>query len=277
MAVFKDFNLARNFNTKHSKTKYALMDDAEKKVNAENLKKTISTQRNAFTKQNTAQKASTLAGYVVAYKIAKSNKPYSEGEFIKDCMVSMSKILCPEKIKEFESVSLSRKTVTTRIDAIALNLSIQFRQSIANFKYFSVTMDESTDTSDTAQLLIFIRGVDDEFNITEELACLQSLKGKTTGQIIYNEFSEGLQNLNAPISKLCNITTDGAPNMVVKNVGFSGIFRNQNPNHDAVFLHCIIHQDVLCKGAIDITHVPNVVSKIINMIRAWYTDNSKNF
>jgi len=268
VAVFKDFNLARHFNTKHSKTKYALMNDAEKKVNAENLKKTISTQRNVFIKQNTAQKASTLAGYVVAYKIAKNNKPYSEGEFVKDCMVSMSKILCPEKIKEFESVSLSRKTVTTRIDAIASNLSTQFRQSIENFKYFSVTMDESTDRSDTAQLLIFIRGVDDEFNITEELACLQSLKGKTTGQIIYNEFSEGLQNLNAPISKLCNITTDGAPNMVGKNAGFSGIFRNQNPNHDVVFLHCIIHQDVLCKAAIDITHVHNVVSKLINTIRS---------
>jgi len=56
--------------------------------------------------------------------------------------------------------------------------------------------------------------------------------------------------------------------MVGKNVGFSGIFRNQNPNHDVVFLHCIIHQDVLYKAAIDITHVLNVVSKLINTIRS---------
>lgn len=72
----KILTFTRHFNTKHSKTKNALMDDAEKKVNAENLKKTISTQRNVFTKQNTAQKASTQAGYVVAYKKAKNNKPY---------------------------------------------------------------------------------------------------------------------------------------------------------------------------------------------------------
>ncbi|GFT91697.1 general transcription factor II-I repeat domain-containing protein 2A [Nephila pilipes] len=128
-------------------------------------------------------------------------------------------------------------------------------------------MDESTDRSDIAQLLIFIRDVDDEFNITEELACLQSIKGKTTGQIIYNEFSDD-QNLNALISRLCNITTDGAPNMVGKNAGFSGIFRNQNPNHDVVFLHCIIYQDVHCKAAIDITHVLNMVLKLINTIRS---------
>lgn len=56
-------------------------------------------------------------------------------------------------------------------------------------------MDERTDRSDTTQLLIFIRSVDDEFNITEELlACLQTLKGKETKQIIYIEFSLGLQN-----------------------------------------------------------------------------------
>ncbi|GFU26379.1 general transcription factor II-I repeat domain-containing protein 2 [Nephila pilipes] len=85
-------------------------------------------------------------------------------------------------------------------------------------------MDESTDRSDTDQLLTFIRGVDDEFNITEELACLRSIKRKTTEQIIYNEFSVGLQNLNAPISRLCNITKDGAPNMVGKKRGIFWYF-----------------------------------------------------
>lgn len=89
-------------------------------------------------------------------------------------------------------------------------------------------MDESTDRSNTAQLLISIICVDDKFNITEEQACLQSIKGKTRGRIIYNEFSEGLQNLNAPISKLSNITTDRAPNMVGKKTrDFQAFFGTQ--------------------------------------------------
>jgi hypothetical protein len=56
-------------------------------------------------------------------------------------------------------------------------------------------MDESTDRTDTAQLLIFIRGIDDSFNLTEKIACLRSLKEKTTDQILYNEFTEGLNQL----------------------------------------------------------------------------------
>ncbi|GBP80348.1 General transcription factor II-I repeat domain-containing protein 2A [Eumeta japonica] len=46
---------------------------------------------------------------------------------------------------------------------------------------------ESTDLFDTDQLAIFIRGVDEEFTVAEELLSLQLLKGTTTGEDIFNE------------------------------------------------------------------------------------------
>ena len=42
-------------------------------------------------------------------------------------------------------------------------------------------MDESNDVQDAAQLLIFIRGVNSNFEVSEELAALQSLTDTTTG------------------------------------------------------------------------------------------------
>lgn len=268
VAVLKDYNLARHFNSKHLGSKYYKMTDEDKKVHSEELKRKISSQQMFFKNQRSVQRSSTLAGHIVAYKIAKSNKPFSEGEFIKDVLISIGKVLCPEKVKDFESIGLSRRTVTKRIEAISSNLTNQLDGRLKKFKYFSVTMDESVDRSDTAQLLIFIRGVDENFVITEELACLRSLKGKTTGKIIYDEFREGMESLNAPISKLINLTTDGAPNMVGKNTGFAGVYKSQNPESETIFLHCIIHQDVLCKAALDINHVLNIILKLINTIRA---------
>ncbi|GBO98573.1 hypothetical protein EVAR_142_1 [Eumeta japonica] len=47
--------------------------------------------------------------------------------------------------------------------------------------------DESTNLPDKAQLAIFIRGVDKEFTVTEELLAVQSLTGTTTGDDISNE------------------------------------------------------------------------------------------
>ena len=55
-----------------------------------------------------------------------------------------------------------------------------------SFRYFSLALDESTDVTDTAQLLVFVRGVDEEFQTTQELAGLASLHGQTTGQEIFN-------------------------------------------------------------------------------------------
>ena len=39
-----------------------------------------------------------------------------------------------------------------------------------------MALDESTDIEDTAQLLVFIRGIDENFEITEELLSLEHLK-----------------------------------------------------------------------------------------------------
>ena len=40
-------------------------------------------------------------------------------------------------------------------------------------------MDDSTDDTDTAQVAIFIRGTDDEYNVTEEMTFLVPLKDTT--------------------------------------------------------------------------------------------------
>lgn len=54
------------------------------------------------------------------------------------------------------------------------NIFEQLQRAAENFWYFSVALDESNDLVDTAQLLIFICGIDDEFNVTEDLATLES-------------------------------------------------------------------------------------------------------
>jgi hypothetical protein len=49
------------------------------------------------------------------------------------------------------------------------------KEKIARLEAFSIALDDSTEP---AQLAIFIRGVDVDFNITEELLVLQPLKGR---------------------------------------------------------------------------------------------------
>ncbi len=68
---------------------------AEKANKALKLATNLKAQQNTFTKQCSIQESVTKASYVVAHKIAKHSKPFSDGEFVKDCMVETADIICP--------------------------------------------------------------------------------------------------------------------------------------------------------------------------------------
>ncbi|GFW49591.1 hypothetical protein TNCV_2843721 [Trichonephila clavipes] len=80
-------------------------------------------------------------------------------------------------------------------------------------------MDETSDVNDTAQFAIFIRGVDSQMNITEELLELVSLKGTTIGRDIKDAVINCSQSRLIDLIVLEGLANDDAPSMVGKNVG----------------------------------------------------------
>lgn len=71
------------------------------------------------------------------------------------------------------------------------------------FDFYTIACDESTEAVDTAQLLIFLQGVDYNFCITKELLDLKSLKGTTTGKDIFEAVSAAIYDMKLPWDKLC--------------------------------------------------------------------------
>ena len=67
---------------------------------------------------------------------------------------------------------------------ITENMEQQLKDRVKDFTYFSMALDESSDARNTAQLFIILRGITPDFEITEELASVQSLKSTTTGKCL---------------------------------------------------------------------------------------------
>lgn len=196
IAVFKDYNLNCRYETTHAE-KYKNLTDAEWAQTSEALLAKIENQQGLFTKLYTSRHGAAQTSYVISHKIAKNSKPFSDGEFIKECLVGSAAIICPEIKEPFENVPLSRRTVTRRIEDI-----------VGNLEHEHLKWD-----------------------------------------------------------KLAGVKTDGCPNLTGKNDGLLKRIQDKvtemNPEQKLVFLHCIIHQGVLCKSVIKINHVTDVVTKIV--------------
>ncbi|XP_064881846.1 general transcription factor II-I repeat domain-containing protein 2-like [Oncorhynchus nerka] len=186
-------------------------------------------------------------------------------------MDAVAEEVCPEKKDAFNAVSLSASTITRRVEEIVSNVYAQLQQKTKEFDFFSLALDESTDVQDTAQLLIFIRGVSANFEICEELAALQSLKGTTTGEDIFDKVCQTMEKLDLDWSKLASITTDGAPSMVGETRGLIGRMNRELEKRGLTAplrVHCLIHQQALCCKVLKWDSVMKVVVSCINFIRA---------
>jgi len=187
-------------------------------------------------------------------------------------MVETAGILCPESKSKFEKISLSRRTVTRRFELIDEDLAGKLHKKADSFTLYSLALDESNDIKDTAQLLIFIRGINDNFEITEEFLAMESRKGSTRVEDLYDRVSGVIKRHKLPWSTLGNVTTDGSPNLTGKNIGLlkrmQDRVKDYNPEQEIIFLHCIIHQEALCKSILHLDHVVKPVVKVVNYIRA---------
>ena len=62
------------------------------------------------------------ARYALSEMIPKPSCPFTEGAFIKDCMLKVADIVCPKKL--FEGISFAANTVDSRVNKLASYESI---------------------------------------------------------------------------------------------------------------------------------------------------------
>ncbi|XP_008182941.1 general transcription factor II-I repeat domain-containing protein 2-like [Acyrthosiphon pisum] len=210
------------------------------------LMKSIQGQSSSIKKCYKDSEASVKASYTIAQKIAAKSKPFTDGEFIKECMEAASEILCPSKKQLFSKLSLSGLTVARRIEELGTDIESTLKERISKFIFYLLALDESTDLSDTAQLAIFILGIDSNFNITEELAALFPIKDTTKSCDIFNALNSTLNRFDIKLNNFSGVITDGAPSMVRKNEGIVALIKKEMSTCGALKLmqyHCIIHQE----------------------------------
>ena len=114
---------------------------------------------------------------------------------------------------------------------------------VKNLTFYSIQLDESTDVSNEALLLCFVR-VECDGELQEELLCSLNLSGRTTSLEIFTALDSYFLEHGIEWKKCIGICRDGAANMTGHRAGV--VAKVKNASHpDIMSTHCIIHQEHL--------------------------------
>ncbi len=172
------------------------------------------------------------ASYEVALEIVKQKKPHTIGEtIIKSCALKMVKrVLGDASERKIQQIFLSNDTVKRRINEMPDDIKekvIQIKSSPTAM--LAIQLDESTDVSSCAQLLVFVRYV---FlcDIKEECLLCTQLETTTAAEDVMEKLSSFLKANRIPWENCCGVCTDGAPAMLESKSGFQKRVKEVAPN-----------------------------------------------
>ena len=196
-------------------------------------------------------------------------KLVTEGkDIVKPVLAIVAKLIGNRDVEnKFKEISLSHNSMTKQTNDLAANIKEQIILHSIGCCFYALALDESTDVCGVAQLAIFIRAINNNFKLIEELIGLESLKETTKGADIFEALKQFILRKQLDWSKLVSVCTDGASAMIGnRNIGIGLLISFLG--RSVLKYHCIIHQEVLCGQNLNMQSVMDVVVKGVNKIRA---------
>ncbi|XP_066543047.1 protein FAM200A-like [Hoplias malabaricus] len=210
-----------------------------------------------------------LASYKVAYRVAKEKVPHSAAEklILPAALDIVSTVLDEKAAEKIKAIPVSDNTVSRRIEDIAENLENQLISRLQTAKDFAIQLDESTDISACATLLVYVRYVW-ESKFVEDLLCCLTLPSKTTGEQIFEQLNSYITTHGLDWSNCKGVTSDGAACVTGKNSGVIKKIKDAAAQN-ITWNHCFIHREALAAKGMppEVELVMKDVVKIVNFIK----------
>jgi hypothetical protein len=259
----KPSKMKRHLETKHSALKNKPVEFFQRKLLS------LRSQQVNIKSHTDVSKNAIKASYEVALRIAKVGKPHTIAEeLILPAAIDMvSNMINPQEADKLKKIPLSNDTVSRRISDMVKDVQNQLKMQIKESTFFSIQCDESTDITNCAQFLCFIR-YDCGHSIKENVLFCKSLPDHATGESLFKVFIEATEPFEIDWNKCISICSDGARALSGKNSGLIARLKTLMPN--ANWVHCFLHRQALAAKGMpdDLRQVLAEAIKVVNYVKS---------
>ena len=212
----------------------------------------------------------------IAHILMSQRKPFTLAEsVIKPCLEIAAQEIHggATAVATVQKLALSDNTMQRRSSMIAASLKDIVLTKLHHAPCFGLQLDETTDITSQAQLIVYVRFPDTERKeiVDHYLFCL-SIGIDTTALSIFKKVDNYFSEHGLMWSKCKTVSTDGARAMVGVRNGVVALIKQASP--EVVSIHCILHREALiakkhvneeinCQLADVICDVTKIVTEIL--------------
>ena len=228
---------------KHLKSKHSHLQDKPTsyfKRMSEQQGKAADFLRSLMTVSDKAQ----IAFYQVSELIAQNMKSHTldESFILPACQKIVSAKLGNEAAMQISEITLSNDTVNRRNLEMSSDIEKNVCGNNPQCSDFALQFDESTDIINKAQLIAFIRFVN-ENEITNQFFVCKELSLTTKAEGVFNILNNDLDKWQSSWKSCVGIGTDGATSMICCSKGLVSSIKEQSEN--VIVTHCFLHREAL--------------------------------
>lgn len=224
----------------------------------------LRTSQKCLTASCSKQEEALRASYHVAHRIAKAKKPHTIAEelILPAPMDMVREVMGQSAADKLKTIPLSNDTIAQRIHDMSGNIKEQTTARVQASPYYALQMDESTDVSNHAILLVYVRHILDG-DLQEQFLCSRDLPTTTKAEDIFNSVDLYLSSVGLSWEYCVGITTDGAAAMTGKHSGVVKQILERAPN--ATWNHCFLHREALAAKDM-VTELDEALKDVIKVV-----------
>lgn len=250
---------------RHLETNHSSLQGKPRDFFARKLRELKHQSTSLFSRASIPSKA-LLASFKVAHRIAKCKKPHTIAEelILPAAIDIVSVMIGDSAAKEIKNVPLSNNTISRRIHDIADDINEQIVEKLSGL--FAIQLDEATDSSNDAQLICYVRYME-ETNVCEDLLFCKKITETGKACDLFTIIDSYMVENKIQWENCVGVCTDGARAMSGQYGGLQALIKTKAPN--AKWTHCIIHREALAAKNIspELNFVMETVIKVVNFIK----------